>query len=248
MQTSFFKINNNISIAYQKHTGKTPGIIFCSGFMSDMQSTKAKTIEEFCIKHGHAFLKFDYRGHGQSSGNVTECSVDVWLKDSLKLFDELTEGPQIIVGSSMGAWIATLIARERAKRVTGLLGIAAAPDFTEDLIWEKLSTAQKEQIKQGENLYFPSQYSEIPYTISPQLIQESRLHFILQGTIPIQCKVRLMHGLADIDVPWQKSLQLAEKIQSSDIELILIKDGNHRLVKEHNLQLIHNLLAELVIA
>lgn len=246
MSAQYFKIDQHINIAYKQLTGKTPGIIFCCGFMSEMRSTKAMFVEDFCREHGYNLLKFDYRGHGQSSGDPAKCSINTWLTDSLTLIDQLTEGPQIVIGSSMGAWISTLIAQARPEKIKGLLTIAAAPDFTEDLIWEKLSSEQKSVLLNNEVLYAPSQYSDKPYAISKQLIEDSRQHLVLKNPIAINCPVRLLHGLADIDVPWQKSLRLSEQLQSKDVQLTLIKDGDHRLVRKQDLYLLEAKILELL--
>jgi len=237
-KVQYLTINNDIKIAYSKLAGKEPGVIFCCGFMSDMMGAKATFLEKICQEKGLAFVRFDYRGHGQSSGKMETANISLWLADALAVFDNLTQGPQIVVGSSMGGWIATLMAIARPERVKKLIGIAAAPDFTEDLIWANLSKEMQNRLLQNEILYIPNEYSEQPHTIIPQLIEDGRKNLVLRAPIAIQCPVHLLHGMQDTDVPWQCSLQLAEKLQTADVKVTLIKDGEHRLSRESDLSLL----------
>lgn len=222
-----------------------PGVVFCGGFRSDMTGSKAKHLEMHCRRRGQAFLRFDYSGHGASSGRFEDGTIGRWLEDTLSVLDELTEGPQILVGSSMGGWIAALAALARPPRVAGLLAVAAAPDFTEELIWHRLSDAQRARLVQDRILLRPSDYDERPDPITLRLIEEGRDHLLLGAPVAIAAPVRLIHGMADRDVPWRQSLRLAERITGSDVRLILVKEGEHRMSRPSDLDLIAAELARL---
>jgi pimeloyl-ACP methyl ester carboxylesterase len=208
---------------------KTPGLMFLGGFMSDMSGGKAQALEAYAAARGRAFLRFDYRGHGASSGRFEDATIGDWAGDALAILDERTEGPQILVGSSMGGWIMLLVALARPGRVAGLVGIAAAPDFTEDLIWARATPAQRAALESTGHVDNPSAYSDAPYRITRRLIEEGRDHLLLHRPVALTCPVRLIHGLADPDVPWQTSLRLAEALHSTDVEITLVKGGGHRL-------------------
>jgi len=238
-------LSDGASIAFRRlpalapvGTVPPPGVMFCGGFRSDMTGSKALALEDRCRRTGQAFIRFDYTGHGQSSGRFQDGTIGDWLRDALAVLDQLTEGPQILVGSSMGGWIAALAALARPGRVVGLVGIAAAPDFTEELIWDRLSDPQRVQILQDGLLLRPSAYVEDPDPISLGLIEEARDHLLLGGPVAITAPVRLIHGMADQDVPWRQSLRLAERIVGSDVRLVLVKDGGHRLSRPEDLAMI----------
>jgi len=236
---------NGVSIAYHRTRGKSPGVVFLGGFMSDMTGTKAVTLEEFCRARGQAFLRFDYRGHGASSGRFEDGTIGLWADDALAAFDRLTDGPQILVGSSMGGWIALLSALARRGRVAGLVGIAAAPDFTEDLLWDAFSSDQRAALLREGVLRLPSEYSDKPYSITLKLIEDGRRHLLLRETIDLVCPARLLHGMRDPDVPWQRSVKLAERLAAPDVRVVLVKDGDHRLSREQDLALLCRSVEEL---
>ncbi len=219
--------HHGTNIAYHQLKGKSPGIIFFGGFMSDMTGTKAMYLESVCQRWGQAYVRFDYSGHGQSSGKFEEGTIGSWLQDALYVLDNLTEGPQIIVGSSMGGWLMTLAALKRPERIKGLVGIASAPDFVEDL--GRMQAVQQEALLKEGICYLPSLSGETSYPITRHLIEEGRMHSVLKAPIQISCPVRLLHGLSDKDVPWQKSVKLADRLESLDVTVTLIKDGDHRL-------------------
>ena len=223
------------SIAYNKLEGKTPGVVFMGGFMSDMNGSKAQALEQHCREQGRAYLRFDYLGHGNSSGNFIDGTISIWAQDALTAFDKLTEGPQIIVGSSMGSWLMILTAIDRPERTAGLIGIAAAPDFTEDLLPSQLTKAQMAEIQKTGMIEIPSEYEE-PYTITKKLLEDGKRHLVLKKEIPIDCPVRLIHGLDDFSVPWETALRLQKLIRSTNIEVTLVKNGDHRLSKEEDLE------------
>lgn len=234
------------SIAYHRTRGKSPGVVFLGGFMSDMTGTKAVTLEAFCRARGQAFLRFDYQGHGASSGRFEDGTIGRWAADALTAFDQLTEGPQILVGSSMGGWIALLTALARRERVAGLVGIAPAPDFTEDLLWDAFPLDQRATLMREGVLRLPSEYSDKPYSITLKLIEDGRRHLLLRDAIDLPCPVRLLHGMRDPDVPWQRSLLLADKLATPDVRVELVKDGDHRLSREQDLALLCGSVAELL--
>ncbi len=242
MQHSFLESDNNNRIAYILNDGKAPFVIFFGGFKSDMTGTKAVALEKYCKEQGQGFIRFDYSGHGQSSGLFKEGTIGTWKNDALAIIDNLGADKNIFVGSSMGAWIAMLCALERPKKIHGLVGVASAPDFTEKLIWEKLNDAQKAELHKNGVYYAPSCYGEEPYPIMMTLIKSARNHLLLDKEIEIDVPVRLLHGTDDEDVPWQVSAQIMEKITSKNAMLTLIKGGNHRLSEPSQL----NMLCEAV--
>ncbi|MBI1209709.1 MAG: alpha/beta fold hydrolase [Azospirillum sp.] len=241
-------VRDTASIAFRQTQGASPGVTFFGGFQSDMTGTKAVALEAWAKTQGRGFLRFDYQGHGASSGRFVDGTIGLWLDDALAVLDRVAIGPQILVGSSMGAWIMVLAALARPHRVAGLVGVAAAPDFTEDLIWPSLSAAERDTLAKDGVLHRSSAYSEDPFAISAALIEDGRRHLLLRAPIAIRCPVRLIHGLADADVPWQTSLRLAECVMAHDVRMILVKDGEHRLSRSPDLALIletvENLVAE----
>ena len=235
------------SIAYHTLAGKSPGIVFMTGFMSDMAGSKARALEYLCRDRGHAFLRFDYQGHGASSGNFADGTISLWAEDALAAFDALTEGPQVIVGSSMGGWIMLLTALARPDRVAGLVGIAAAPDFTEDLLPQSLTEEHLQMIESDGVVVIPSDYED-PYTITKALLDDGTHHVVMNTEIALDCPVRLLHGLEDSSVPWQRSLTLQERLRSDDVEVTLIKGGDHRLSGDQDLKKLQKTAASLLSA
>jgi pimeloyl-ACP methyl ester carboxylesterase len=234
------------AIAYHKTPGSAPGIVFLGGFMSDMTGSKALSLEDFAARRGQAFLRFDYQGHGASSGHFEEGTIGRWAEDAVAALDALTEGPQVLVGSSMGGWIMLLAALARPQRVAGLLGIAAAPDFTEDLMWDAYPPDVRETLEREGVYHEPSDYGEEPYTITKALIDDGRKHLLLRKPLPITCPVRLIHGMADPDVPWELAIRLADRLESDDVEVTLVKGGGHRLSEPEDLERLGTTLARLL--
>jgi pimeloyl-ACP methyl ester carboxylesterase len=223
------------AIAYSRLAGATPGIVFLGGFRSDMTGTKALFLEDYCRRRGRAYVRFDYFGHGASNGDFAVGTIGRWREDAIAVIDSLTEGPQILVGSSMGGWIMLLAALARPERVAALVGIAAAPDFTEELLPARLTPQQRREIAEAGRVVLPSEYDPAGYLYTRALIEEGREHLLLGAPIPIDAPVRLLHGLADASVPWQLSLRLAERVTSRDVAVTLVKDGDHRLSSEADL-------------
>jgi pimeloyl-ACP methyl ester carboxylesterase len=213
-----------------------PGIVFLGGFASDMTGTKAMALDAYCAATGRAFVRFDYSGHGQSSGKFTDGTISLWRDDALAVIDRLTEGPQILVGSSMGGWLMLLCALARPDRVHALIGLAPAPDFTEELMWQTMDAAMQVRLLRDGRVEEPSAYSDEPYVITKALIEDGRRHLLLGSSIHIDRPVRLIHGQADEDVPFSFSLRLADSLVAQDVAVTLVKDGDHRLSRQQDIE------------
>ena len=227
-EPKFLQLSGERRLAYHHVPGKLPGVLFCGGYTSDMTGTKALALEAFCREHGRAFVRFDYSGHGASSGDFADGTIGAWALDALAIVDRVTDGPLLVVGSSMGGWIMLLVALARPERVAGLIGIAAAPDFTEDLLLAQSTPEQRRDLAAQGYWMQASAYGP-PYPVTRGLLDEAREHLVLRGPIPIRCPVHLLHGQRDSDVPWQTALRLAERLQAEDVTVELIKAGDHRL-------------------
>ena len=238
--------DDGATIAYHQTAGKSPGVVFLTGFKSDMTGTKALATEKLCKNLGHAFLRFDYFGHGSSSGRFEEGTIGRWAKDTTSVLDKLTEGPQILVGSSMGGWIMLLAAQSRIERIAGLVGIAAAPDFTEDLISHTLTDRQRQKMANSGYIDIPNCYEDEPYRIHQNLLDEGRNNLLLRSKINFDVPVRLIHGIEDEDVPWKTSLTIAGRLMSPDVEITYVKSGNHRLSEDTDLKRLERIISALL--
>jgi pimeloyl-ACP methyl ester carboxylesterase len=245
-RTGILTRGDGATIAYRASAGRSPGVVFLGGFMSDMTGTKASTLHQFCAARGQAFLRFDYFGHGASSGAFAAATVGRWREDTLEVLDRLTEGPLALVGSSLGGWLMLLAALARPGRIAALVGIAAAPDATEALMWRRFSEDVRRTILAQGAIRVPSAYAPEGYLITRELIEDGRRHLLPERDIPIACKVRLLHGMADEDVPWQTSLDLARRLATPDLQVILVKDGDHRLSRAPDLALLLRTLEPLL--
>jgi pimeloyl-ACP methyl ester carboxylesterase len=223
-------------IAYRRIAGKGPGLVWFGGFKSDMTGAKAGYLAEWAAARGRAFLRFDYTGHGASDGRFEDGVISTWLADALAAFDNLTEGSQVLIGSSMGGWIAALLALQRAPRIAGAVFIAPAPDFTEALLWDQMTGAERDEILTRGRLVEHSPYSPEPAIITRALIEDGRRRLILGAPIAITAPVRIVQGMADADVPWRHALAFADRLETDDLEVTLIKSGDHRLSKPHELE------------
>ena len=228
-----------ISLAWCRLPGRSPKavsptVVFLPGFHSDMSGSKALALRDWCVAEGQGLLRLDYAGHGASGGAFIDGTIGAWTDDALLLIDRLTSGPLILVGSSMGGWIALLAALARPERISGLVGIAAAPDFTERLMWDAMAPPERAALLRDGVLHVPSQYGE-PMPISRALIEEGRRHLLLGAPIPISAPVRLLQGQRDPDVPWETALRLADRVIAPDVQVTLIKDGDHRLSRATDL-------------
>ncbi|WP_428486519.1 alpha/beta hydrolase [Rhodopila sp.] len=234
---------NGTELAWTRLQGAGPTVVFLPGFRSDMNGDKATALALFCAERGQAMLRFDYSGHGASGGDFLDGTIGAWAADALAAIDALTAGRLVLVGSSMGGWIALLTALARPNRVAALVGIAAAPDFTQRLMWDAATPAERATLERDGVLHVPSQYGE-PTPITLGLIKDGINHLVLTGRIPIHCPVRLLHGQADPDVPWELALRIAEQVETPDARVILVKDGDHRLSRPADLDLLRRTLAE----
>ncbi|KGM49512.1 alpha/beta hydrolase [Pseudooceanicola atlanticus] len=214
-------------LAYNRTEGEGPGVVFLGGFKSDMQGTKAVALEDWAKRKGRAFLRFDYSGHGESDGEFIAGCIGDWAEDAQAAISELTEGPQILVGSSMGGWISLLMTQRMPDRIAGLVTIAAAPDFTEDSMWAGFDDAQKTALDMVEQVALPSEYGE-PYIITKRLIEDGRNHLLLRGPIPLPFPVRFLQGTADADVDISVAHRLLDRAEGPDIRLTLVKGADHR--------------------
>jgi pimeloyl-ACP methyl ester carboxylesterase len=210
-----------------------------------MMGSKASALAQWAEARGQAMVRFDYFGHGQSAGVMRDGSIGRWRDDAVAVFDELTEGPQILVGSSMGGWIMLLLALKRPERIAGLVGIAAAPDFTEDLMWNLFSEDARQRITTEGAILLPSNHGDSAFEITREFIADGRQHLVLRAPIDIQRPVRLLHGMADADVPWRISLRLLERLSGGDATLTLVKDGDHRLSRPQDLERMFAAVSEL---
>ncbi len=223
------------AIAYHHSPGKSPGVIFCGGFMSDMEGTKALALEAWCRAEGRQFTRFDYQGHGQSSGVFAEGTIGIWSQDAIAVLDEVARGDQVVVGSSMGGWIMLLMARARPERLAGLVGIAPAPDFVLRM-WDSFDADQQAEMRRNGFIARPSDYSDEPYIISLNLIEDGRKHLVADRPIALRCPLRILHGMRDPDVPWRLSLELLERIEGEDVSVEFVKGGDHRLSEPADLR------------
>jgi pimeloyl-ACP methyl ester carboxylesterase len=238
-------------IAYRfEARGEGSGLFWLSGFLSDMASTKASALAEFAAARGLTMLRFDYSGHGHSEGTLLEATIGDWLEEALAAFALLKERRAVVVGSSMGGWIALLLARHLAQRgelqqLAGLVLLAPAFDMTERLMWHQMDADAKQAIERDGVYYEPSLYGD-PYPITRRLIEEGRSHLIGEGLLELDVPVRILQGMCDPDVPWGHALDLADLLCCSDLEVTLIKDGDHRQSRPQDLRRLEATVAELL--
>ncbi|MGA9896431.1 MAG: alpha/beta hydrolase [Xanthobacteraceae bacterium] len=239
------------AIAIRTTEGASPGLVWLGGYKSDMQGTKAIALADWAANNGRACLRFDYSGHGESGGAFTDGTISRWLAESLMVFDACCRGPQILIGSSMGGWLALLLIRELRRRVTagaasvaGVVLIAPAVDFTEELMWKRFTPEIKRELAETSLWKRPSQYSDEPYLVTRQLIEDGRNHLLLGSTIETGCAVRILQGVEDPDVPWQHAKALVARLACDDVVLTLIKDGDHRLSRPEDIERLIAAVAE----
>jgi pimeloyl-ACP methyl ester carboxylesterase len=230
-------------IAVRAQAGAAPGLFWLGGYKSDMKGTKAEALADWAAQAGRACVRFDYSGHGESEGAFTDGTIGRWLADSLAVFEACCAGPQILIGSSMGGWLALLLTRALKQRghdgaasIAGMVLIAPAVDFTEELMWKRFTPEIKRELEATGVWTRPSQYSPEPYLVTRQLIEEGRKHLLLGGLIETGCPVRILQGVEDPDVPWQHAVELTSRLASDDVVLTLVKDGDHRLSRPEDIE------------
>jgi len=237
-------------IAVRARDGGSPGLFWLGGFKSDMQGTKALALDAWAMNRNRACVRFDYSGHGESGGDFASGTIGRWLEESTAVFEQFCAGPQVVIGSSMGGWMALLLAREIARReaspasLAGLVLIAPAPDFTEELMWKGFSPEVRHQIETTGVWLRPSEYGD-PYPITRHLIEEGRKHLVLGSAIEVGCPVRILQGAKDPDVPWRHAFALAHRLPADDVVLTMIQDGDHRLSRPQDIARIIAAVAEI---
>ncbi len=241
MESGLLARNDGTTLAWERVPGRVPTTVFLPGFRSDMQGAKALAVAAECERAGTACLRLDYSGHGASGGAFMGGTIGQWVDDAALAIERQAPGPLILVGSSMGGWIALLLALRLDTRVTALIGVAAAPDFTERLMWDAMMPEERTRLVETGVLFQPSDYGD-PLPITAALIADGRRHLLLDGPIAVTCPVRLLHGQLDPDVPWETALAIARQVTSPDVQVVLIKDGDHRLSRDADLEVLLSLL------
>ena len=232
------------NIAVRRRNGATPGLLWLGGLKSDMGGTKAAALDRWAAAHLRDCVRFDYSGHGESEGKFIDGTISRWLDESIAVFDTYCHGPHVLVGSSMGAWLALLLTRELRRREpprgplspAALVLIAPAVDFTEELMWKRFPAQVKRKLESEGVWERPSLYSPEPYPITAALIEDGRRHLLLGGLIETGCPVRILQGVADPDVPWRHAVELVSRLAQDDVVLSLIKDGDHRLSRPEDIE------------
>jgi pimeloyl-ACP methyl ester carboxylesterase len=239
------------AIAIRELAGTSPGLFWLGGYKSDMKGTKAQALADWAERERRGCVRFDYSGHGESAGAFTDGTIGRWLADSLAVFDACARGPQILIGSSMGGWLALLLVRALRRRggagaasVAGLMLIAPAVDFTEELMWKRFTPEIKREFEEKGFWTRPSDYAPEPYIVTRQLIEEGRNHLLLGGMIETGCPVRILQGVEDPDVPWQHAKALVARLACDDVVLTLVKDGDHRLSRPEDIERLIRAVAE----
>lgn len=231
---------------YHHQAGSAPGVLFCCGFRSDSGSTKATALAEWCAGQGVAFTAFDYFAHGKSDGDFKDFTIGAAIEGAIEMLDHIATGPQILVGSSMGGWVALKAARERKGQVRGIVGVAAAPDFTDRLMYGRMTAEQRRALADEGVVYVYSDATQSEYPISQAFLDEAKTHLMLDDVIGLDIPVQLFHGQADADVPWETALAISEKLTSDEVTVTLIKDGDHRLNRPSDLALLMQAVAQMV--
>jgi pimeloyl-ACP methyl ester carboxylesterase len=229
------------SIAVRERKGRNPGLFWLGGFKSDMKGTKAEALDRWAESEGRGCLRFDYSGHGESGGSFTDGTIGRWLEESLAVYLRFARGSQLVIGSSMGGWLALLLARALAAHkdsapIIGMVLIAPAVDFTEELMWKQFSTATRRELEEKGIWLRSSEYGDEPYPITRGLIEDGRNYLLLGGLIETGCPVHILQGVQDPDVPWRHAVELVSRFSRDDVVLTLIKDGDHRLSRPEDIE------------
>jgi len=243
--TDFFETPQGRRLAYAKTEGTGPTVVFLIGLKSDMEGTKAVHLEDWCTKRGQAMLRFDYSGHGQSSGTFEEGAIGDWHEDTLAIVEAMTDGPLIVVGSSMGGWQSLLLCRALPERVKGLVTIAAAPDFTEDGYWANFTDDQKAALERDGQVELPSDYMD-PYIVTKRMVENGRQHLVLRSPLSLPFPVRCLQGTADEAVSTETALKLLDHADCPDMRLTLVKGADHRFSEPENLAMIEESILDVM--
>jgi len=227
---------DGVQLAWRRIRGEGPTVVWLGGFMSDMAGTKAQALADWALEEGRNYLRFDYSGHGESDGRFAECTITRWREDSLAVIHALTEGPLVLVGSSMGGWLSCLVAAAIPERIGAMVLIAPAADFTQKLMAPNLPPEAVKALKEEGVWYRPSEYGDGPYPITRELLEDGARWSILEGSVPIEAPVRILQGGEDPDVPWRHALELANQIKGEDVVFTLIRDGDHRLSRPQDIE------------
>lgn len=242
-EVSYFERPDGLKLAYRYSPPAPPGeslpvVMFCGGYRSDMNGTKATYLEAQCRARGQGYLRFDYSGHGRSGGFFEDGTIGAWMSDALCLMDGILEGPVVLAGSSMGGWIALLLAQARPEKIHAIVGIAAAPDFTRGLYEGRLSEKQKQELLGSGRVEIPNDYSDEPYIFTKKFYEESKSHVLLNRERHLDCPVRLIQGVKDKDVPWETAVRIQKSYKGTDVHVLLVDDGDHSLSRPEDLELI----------
>lgn len=234
----------NARLAVRSVSGAGPTVVWLGGFKSDMLGTKAERLSDWAREAGRAFVRFDYSGHGESGGQFEDGTISKWTADALHILDTETKGPLVLVGSSMGGWIALLTALARKERISGLVLIAPAPDFTEDLLWASLTEDQRRMIETEGRLEEPSDYADEPYVYTRALTEDGRKNLLLGAPIDLDVPVRILQGAADPDVPWRHAARLMDVLTGDDVVMTLDRVGDHRMSEPRQLEMLARAVGE----
>lgn len=244
MSIKYLERENQPKLAYRQLETSSEGadmpvVMFCGGFRSDMEGTKAQFLEDQCRSRGQGYVRFDYSGHGSSDGDFNEGTIGSWTDDALAVLDQLTEGPVVLVGSSMGGWIGLLVAQARPERMKGFVGLAAAPDFTREIYEDLFNDEQRAMLDTQGFVDVPNDYDDEPYRFTKALIDDGQKHCLLDGEIKLHMPMRLIQGMQDTDVPWQKAYRIKNALPDEALaEVLLIESGDHRLSRPEDLKIL----------
>lgn len=244
-EIEYLEVPGRHRLAFRYSPGGQPSVVFLGGFLSDMEGSKATALEAFCRDRGQAYLRLDYSGHGRSGGRFEDGTISSWRDDALAIIDAVTEGAVVLIGSSMGGWLALLVALSRPERVVGLIGLAAAPDFTEELMWCQFDPAQRRQLMSQGVVILPSNYGET-YPITKALIEDGRQNLLMEGPIELGIPVRLIQGGDDPDVPAEMPDRIAARLTSDDVQIRIIDGGDHSLSRDRDIEAIQSVLTALL--
>lgn len=246
MTAKFINLTKGRCIAYNQSTGQSPGIVFLGGYSSDMNGTKSTHMDQWAQMKGISYLRFDYTGHGQSSGQFVDGCISDWFEDALDVIDSLTSGPQLLIGSSMGGWIALLLARIQPEKIAGIVGIAAAPDFTQDFEENRLSKEELGEVRKQGLVRIPTEYSDEGLVVTQKLLQDGHRNFVLNQKLDLPFPVRFLQGTEDKDVDYSVAVNLLNHCSGQNIRLLIVKGANHSFSSPDCLSIIENAVEDIL--